>query len=144
MTLSRRHFMKGALPLVAAPGLLRVRNADAQEQLTLRLHHFLPPAANVHKRLLEPWAKQIGAQSQGRLQIEIFPAMQLGGKPPQLYDQARNGVVDIVWTLPGNTPGRFPSTEVFELPFIASSHARANAPAAQEYGDAILPRRRAT
>ena len=44
--------------------------------------------------------------------------MQLGGTPPQLYDQARDGVVDIVWTLPGNTPGRFPSTEVFELPFV--------------------------
>ena len=53
--------------------------------------------------------------------------MQLGGTPPQLYDQAQDGVVDIVWTLPGNTPGRFPSTEVFELPFIASRRALVNA-----------------
>lgn len=138
MTLSRRHFIKAAVPFAVAPAFLRARSAGAQEAVTLRLHHFLPPVANVHKRLLEPWVKQIDADSQGRLKIEIFPAMQLGGKPPQLYDQARNGVVDIVWTLPGNTPGRFPSTEVFELPFIASARAKANAPAAQEYGDAHL------
>jgi TRAP-type C4-dicarboxylate transport system substrate-binding protein len=47
--------------------------------------------------------------------------MQLGGSPPQLYDQAKDGVVDIVWTLPGYTPGRFPRTEAFELPFIAGN-----------------------
>jgi TRAP-type C4-dicarboxylate transport system substrate-binding protein len=138
MTLSRRRFMKGAAPFVAASSVFRERGAGAQEQLTLRLHHFLPPVANGHKKLLEPWAKQIEAESQGRLRIDIFPAMQLGGKPPQLYDQARNGVVDIVWTLPGNTPGRFPSTEVFELPFIASARATTNAPAAQEYGESHL------
>ena len=46
--------------------------------------------------------------------------MQLGGTPPQLYDQARDGVVDLVWTLPGNTPGRFPISETFELPFVAA------------------------
>ena len=50
----------------------------------------------------------------------------LGGTPVQLYDQARDGVVDIIWTLPGNTAGRFPLMEVFELPFMArdaESHA---------------------
>lgn len=138
MTLSRRHFIKTAAPLVAAPAILRVTSARAQEAVTLKLHHFLPPVANVHKKLLEPWAKQIETESQGKLKIDIFPAMQLGGKPPQLYDQARNGVVDIVWTLPGNTPGRFPSTEVFELPFIAAARATTNAPAAQEYGESHL------
>ena len=53
--------------------------------------------------------------------------MQLGGTPPQLYDQARDGVADIVWTLPGSTPGRFPSTEVFELPFVAARRGIVNA-----------------
>lgn len=27
----------------------------------------------------------------------------------------------MVWTLPGYTPGRFPRTEVFELPFMVPS-----------------------
>ena len=64
--------------------------------------------------------------------------MQLGGTPPQLYDQARDGVVDIVWTLPGSTAGRFPSTEVFELPFIGARRGIVNAQASQEYADANL------
>ncbi|MDQ6434893.1 TRAP transporter substrate-binding protein [Mesorhizobium sp. LHD-90] len=123
---------------LAAPALLGSGPARAQETVTLKLHHFLPPVSNVHAKLLVPWTKTIEENSQGRLKIEIFPAMQLGGKPPQLYDQAANGVVDIVWTLPGNTPGRFPSTEVFELPFIAARNATANAPAAQEYGETHL------
>ncbi|WDZ79876.1 TRAP transporter substrate-binding protein (plasmid) [Ensifer adhaerens] len=120
--------------MLAAPLVLRTGSAHAQSAVTLKLHHFLPPASNVHQRLLTPWAKTLEEQSKGALKVDIFPAMQLGGKPPQLYDQAANGVVDIVWTLPGNTPGRFPSTEVFELPFVAAKEATINAQACQEYG----------
>ena len=138
MSISRRRFVQASASLLAAPTLIGVTRARAQETVTLKLHHFLPPVANVHVRLLEPWTRQLDADSGGRLKVEIYPAMQLGGKPPQLYDQARNGVVDIVWTLPGNTPGRFPTTEAFELPFVASSKATANAPAAQEYADKHL------
>lgn len=138
MDLSRRTFIALSATTLAAPAVLGTRGARAQEAVTLRLHHFLPPAANVPTRLLTPWAKAIEEQSQGKLKIELFGGMQLGGKPPQLYDQARNGVVDIVWTLPGYTPGRFPSTEVFELPFVAAEKASANAPACQEYADKYL------
>ncbi len=48
--------------------------------------------------------------------------MQLGGTPPQLLSQVRDGVADIVYTLPGYTPGRFPTSEVFELPFVTTNH----------------------
>lgn len=140
MELTRRKFMHSAGALLAAPMIMRSGPARAQDVVTLKLHHFLPPVSNVHQKLLLPWVRTIEEQSQGKLKIEIFPAMQLGGKPPQLYDQAVNGVVDIVWTLPGNTPGRFPATEVFELPFIAAQEATANAPACQEYGETyVLP-----
>lgn len=138
MKLTRRRFVTASASLLAMPAIVDATRARAQDAVTLKMHHFLPAVSNVHVRLLEPWVKQIEEESQGRLKIEIYPAMQLGGKPPQLYDQARNGVVDIIWTLPGNTPGRFPSTEVFELPFIAAARATVNAPAAQEYGDTHL------
>lgn len=92
-------------------------------EVTLRVHHFLPPVANTHTKVLEPWKKQVEAASGGRIAIEIFPAMQLGGKPPQLIDQARDGVVDIVWALPSYTPGRYPTAAVFELPFMVSTAA---------------------
>jgi TRAP-type C4-dicarboxylate transport system substrate-binding protein len=136
MALSRRKFMTAAGAAVAAPAVFSP--ARAQGAVTLRLHHFLPAVSNVHSKLLTPWAKKIEAESAGNLKIEIYPAMQLGGTPPQLYDQARDGVADIVWTLPGNTPGRFPSTEVFELPFVPARRGIVNAQAAQEFADAHL------
>ena len=84
----------------------------------LRLHHTLPPVAPAHTRMLVPWARQVEADTGGRLVIDVYPAGQLGGQSPQLMDQARDGVVDIVWALTGATPGRFPRIEVFEMPFL--------------------------
>lgn len=111
---------------LAAPALVTPRRAAAQE-VTLRLHHFLPAVSNVHRHFLVPWANKVREESGGRLRVQIFPSMQLGGAPPQLYDQAKDGVADIVWTLPGNTPGRFPRIEVIELPFVAHKRASVNA-----------------
>lgn len=136
MTLSRRHLMAFGAGVLASP--LVVRDLKAQAQVTLRLHHFLPPASNGQQRFLAPWAQRIEQASGGRLRIQIFPAMQLGGAPPQLFDQARDGVADIVWTLPGNTPGRFPRIETFELPFFASRRAVTNSRALQEFGEQHL------
>ncbi|MCA3632981.1 MAG: TRAP transporter substrate-binding protein [Methylobacterium sp.] len=130
MKLTRRGFSLGAATLIASPAIVSSARAQA---VTLRMHHFLPPLSNAHSKLLAPWAKKVEADSQGQLKIDIFPSMQLGGTPPQLFDQARDGVADIIWTLPGNTPGRFPRTEVFELPFIAANRAIVNARAANEF-----------
>ena len=93
-------------------------HGSSAEPITLRLHTFNSPKAIVNQLFLEPWAREVEARSRGRVTVQVFPAMQLGGKPADLYGQARDGVVDIVWTLPGYSPGRFPLTEVFELPFV--------------------------
>ncbi|PKQ13443.1 MAG: C4-dicarboxylate ABC transporter substrate-binding protein [Alphaproteobacteria bacterium HGW-Alphaproteobacteria-1] len=106
-----------ALTLSASAGL-------AQE-VTLTLHHFLPPVASAHKDMLQPWADKVQADSGGRIAIEIFPAMSMGGKPNELYGQVRDGTADIVWTLLGYTPGVFPRSEVFELPLVHAGSARA-------------------
>ncbi len=134
MKLGRRQFLKVAGAAVAAPALARSGFAQAP-QITLKLHHFLPPISNAHSKLWVPWVNKIQSESGGRIKIDIFPSMQLGGTPPQLYDQARDGVADIVWTLPGNTPGRFPSVEVMELPFVAARRGVPNAKATQELFD---------
>ncbi|OAN77609.1 C4-dicarboxylate ABC transporter [Jannaschia sp. EhC01] len=100
-----------------AVGAMVASGAMAQE-VTLRLHQFLPAQANVPTLVLDVWADQVEEASGGRIEIERYPSMQLGGSPPELMDQAIDGVADIVWTVVGYTPGRFPSTEVFELPFM--------------------------
>ncbi len=137
MTVSRRKFLGIAGAAVASPAVLRITWAQAAE-ITLRMHHFLPPVSNAHTKFLAPWAKQIETDSNGRIKIDIFPSMQLGGTPPQLYDQAKDGVVDFVWTLPGYTSGRFPTSEVFELPFTANKSALVNSLAAQEFAEKHL------
>jgi TRAP-type transport system periplasmic protein len=136
MTLDRRHLMLGMGAAVSAPYV--ITSARAQAVVTLKLHHFLPPVSNGHAKMLAPWAKKVEEDSQGKIKIDIFPSMQLGGTPPQLFDQARDGVADIVWTLPGSTPGRFPTTEVFELPFICAQRGIVNARASQELANSFL------
>lgn len=103
----------------------------------LRIHHFLPPQAPTPANFIEPWARKVEKESGGRIKVEIYPAMQLGGKPQSLFDQARDGVVDIVWTLAGYTPGRFPKAEVFELPFLPTN-CEATSKAAWDYFDSNL------
>lgn len=90
------------------------------QEVTLRLHQFLPAQANVPKLILDVWADNIETDSAGRIKVDRFPSMQLGGTPPELIDQAIDGVADVIWTVVGYTPGRFPSTEVLELPFMVS------------------------
>ncbi len=90
-------------------------------EVTLRLHQFLPPQATIPAKAILPWAKKIETESGNRIKIQQFPAMQLGGKPSDLLDQVKDGVVDIVWTVLGYTPGRFPKAEVFELPFLSGN-----------------------
>lgn len=93
----------------------------AAQQVTLRVHHFLPTGSTAHAKFITPWCDKISQESEGRLKCQIFPAMQLGGTPAQLIDQARDGIADIVWTLPGYSAGRFPIVEVFELPFMMTT-----------------------
>ncbi|MCC5989337.1 MAG: TRAP transporter substrate-binding protein [Pararhodobacter sp.] len=133
----RRMLLKTAA--VAALGVagLTVAGAAQADTVTLRLHHFLPPSAPVPSQVFVPWAEQLAEASDGRLIVEIYPSMQLGGGPPALYDQAREGVVDIAWALPGWTPGRFPMIEVFDLPFIAAS-AQATSRAAWHFAQEYL------
>ncbi|WP_132297940.1 TRAP transporter substrate-binding protein [Marinobacterium mangrovicola] len=126
--------LAAAVTLSVAGLTLASPSFSAEAEYTFKLHHFLPPMSMAHSKFLQPWAEKIEAESDGRIDIELFPAMQLGGKPPQLFDQARKGIADITWTVGGYTPGRFPSASVFELPFMPSS-AEATSMAIQEYAE---------
>ena len=121
-----------ALAAMGAVAALAVTGTAMAQTVTLRLHQMLPQQATIPAKAIVPWAQKVEAESGGKIKVQIFNAMQLGGAPPQLFDQARDGVVDITWTVLGYTPGRFPKTEVFELPFMSSS-AESSSKAIQEY-----------
>lgn len=96
------------------------------QTITLKLHHFLPASSTAHVNFMVPWCKKIEEQSAGKMKCQIYPSMQMGGTPQQLFDQAKDGVADIVWTVPGYQAGRFPITEAFELPFMIYSSEKAS------------------
>lgn len=117
--MKRRSLLKTAAAAAIALGC--TTPMVAAQEVTLRLHQFLPPPATVPKHILKPWAAQVEEAAGGKLKIEHYDAMSLGGKPPELMDQAIDGVADITMTVVGYTPGRFPKTEVFELPFMMTN-----------------------
>ena len=105
-----------------------------------KLHHFLSPKSPAHVKMLVPWAERIMKASNGRIKIEIFPSMALGGKPPQLPRQVRDGVVDMAWFVNAYAAGQFPRTEVFELPGVQQGDSSAvNMAMYQMYDDYLKP-----
>lgn len=124
----RTLLQSGAAAVLAAPALV----GFAQSPITLKFHTFMAPLSKVWLSMHKPWMDKVEKESGGRLKFEAYPAMQLGGTPAQLYDQVKDGVVDIIWTLPGYSAGRFPKTEAFELPFMMNN-AEATSKALWEY-----------
>jgi TRAP-type C4-dicarboxylate transport system substrate-binding protein len=134
MTLQKLAIATSFGAIIAAAGFAQ---ALAQEH-TFKLHHLLGAKAPAQTQMLEPWATAVEENSGGRVSIEIYPAMSLGGRPPELVQQARDGVVDIIWTVNGYTPGLFPRTEVFELPFVYVNDPKAANLAMQEIFESDL------
>ncbi len=103
-----------------AAGFLAALLPQAQAaDLTFRLQQFLPQQAAIPAKAIAPWAQKVEKDSGGRIRIQLFANMTLGGKPPELLDQVKDGVIDFAWIVLGYTPGRFPKSEVFELPFMS-------------------------
>ena len=113
--MKRRQILQSAAAVALGIPLASARSAAA---VTLKFQTFVPASSNVWSRVITPWMQKVEKESAGRIKFEGYTSMQLGGTAPQLLDQAKEGVVDLVWTLAGYTAGRFPTAEVFELPFM--------------------------
>jgi TRAP-type transport system periplasmic protein len=101
-------------------------------EVTLYFQHYWPQTALTVKELVTPWCDTIAKESNQRMRCVTLPAMSGGGTPAQLVDRVKDGVDDLVLTVLGYTPGRFPRMEVFELPFM-TKNAEAASKAAWDY-----------
>ncbi len=102
------------LALLGAAATFTLAGQAMAQTVTLRLHQMLPAQATIPARALVPWAQKVEKESGGKIKVQLYHAMSLGGgSPATLFDQAKDGVVDLTWTVLGYTPGRFPKTEVF-------------------------------
>ncbi|WP_417258314.1 TRAP transporter substrate-binding protein [Celeribacter sp.] len=121
-----------SVALAALTATATTVGAYAQE-VTLRFQHFVSPASGSPMYFMQPWADKIEKESGGRIKIEMYPLMQLGGKAPDQYDLIRDGAIDGGWVIPGYQPGRFPEVEAMELPFMTAKSGELASIAAWEF-----------
>ena len=118
---NRRQLLSAGTAALAAPFILRA-GARGPPRSTSSCTTFSAPRRPRRPRCWRPGPNGSRQDSGGRVKIEIYPSMSLGGTPPQLFGQVRDGVVDIAWTVNGYSAGLFPRSEVFELPTIFTNN----------------------
>jgi TRAP-type C4-dicarboxylate transport system substrate-binding protein len=118
MLMNRRTFLQSTAATTAAAGFPWHMALAAEE---LKLHSFVPPTHVIWTDVITPWTKEVAEKSKNELTVRLFPAMQLGGRPPELYRQVVQGIVDATFTLPGYTSADFPIMALTELPGTANS-----------------------
>ena len=100
--------------------LIVVASTVSAKTIDLKFATGFSPKHTMQTKVFEPWAEKINKLSNGKVKVTFFPGGALG-KTPDHYDLAEKGITDISYTLHDYTPGRFPMTTVFELPFIIKS-----------------------
>ncbi len=117
MTMNRRQF--GVSMLATVSGVVAAPAVWAQQKIEMKLAYFVGDQHAMSQWLIK-WSDDLEKVSGGRIAVKRFPGSQLG-PVQQHYDLARNGQADVAWFLHGATPGRFPLTELVQLPYLVGS-----------------------
>ena len=96
------------LLLVSIPG-----NSAAQK-VTLNFANFFP-APSPHSVMIEQWGKEIEKRTNGKVVVTYFHGGTLA-PAAQIYDSTVKGIADIGMSCFSYTRGKFPLTEVIDLP----------------------------
>ncbi|MBN1008472.1 TRAP transporter substrate-binding protein [Amphritea pacifica] len=129
----KKLILGSVLALTAGAMVQTVQAAD----VTLRLAHFFPPVAGIHKNVAQAWADKVMADSSGRIAVEVYPSSTLA-KPPALYDAVTSRIADVSLTVQGYTANRFPLTQVVELPGITKSAAQGSCILQRLYDEKLI------
>ena len=92
-----------------------VQAASAQE--TRLLFTSLSPAGSPNSQFFNSWAQRVNDQSGGALKIEVRDGTALANFGNS-YDRVLSDVVQIGWVQPAFIAGKFPLSEVTNLPFV--------------------------
>lgn len=111
-----------AVTAVAASAIFSVQ-ANASAEYTLRFSHFFPEMSDPSQNLFIKWAEAVEAESNGRIDVQMYPSSTLA-KPPAQYDAVKNSIADVTVTVQGYTANRFPLTQIVELPGVAQNAAQ--------------------
>ncbi|QPM92462.1 TRAP transporter substrate-binding protein [Pseudooceanicola algae] len=110
------------LRTIAASGTLALALTAGAQAETLRYAHFMSANSWQNQVIFEDWAAAVEEAAGEDLDVQIFPAQTLG-KAPAGYDNAMMGIADIAWTVQGYTAGRFPLSQIMELPGLFDTGA---------------------
>ncbi len=110
---------RGSMIVAAALACICTSDVWAQQKFEMKLAYFVGDQHAMSRWLIK-WSENLEQQSGGRITVKRFPGSQMG-PVQQHYDFARTGQADVAWFLHGATPGRFPLTELVQLPYLAGS-----------------------
>jgi len=108
--------MKNGTKFATAMACLAMLTGQAAAETVLRYSNWLPQGHVILEKAINPFIAEVQERSKGRIRIETLP--KVVGTVPGQYDVAVDGLADITFIIMGYTPGRFPLSEVVELPFI--------------------------
>ncbi len=112
--------MIGRIAALSA-ALIAFSGAAGAEPMTLKLAYFGGPKSPTWSKVMVPWAKDVVAASKGTIKVDYYPGGTLGRNPRVQVKLVLDGVTDMGFFVPSYTPGRFPDTQVMELPGLINN-----------------------
>lgn len=107
--------------LLALCAALLVPTAAWSQGTELKFAAFPPPPGALVQDVLTPWVKAVNEELKGAATVRLFAGGTLGRDPVQQFKLVRDKVADIAYVVMGYTPGEFPDSTIFELPFLVES-----------------------
>ena len=122
MQSKRREFVRSSAAMAAVAALGGTRSAFAQQKQVWKASDVHPlgyPTVEAIQRM----GKKLEAQTNGRISIQMFPSMQLGGEK-EMIEQAQVGALQIARISVGAMGPVVDELNVFNLPFIFKDEAQ--------------------
>jgi TRAP-type C4-dicarboxylate transport system substrate-binding protein len=107
-----------ALLSAAALAVLLSGHPAAAQTTTLKFSHFLGPKSFFQLDVVEPWAKELEARTNGQIKVEMHDGTSPLGKVTEQAGNVKDGKVDIALGLRGAEGEKFPGSSLIELPFV--------------------------
>lgn len=97
---------------------MALAGGSASAQVVLNASSWVPPGHLLTVAMME-FCKDVEKDTSGRVRCNLLAKAPVNAV--QTFDGVRDGLMDLSFTVPGYTPGRFPLSEVGEFPFLGNT-----------------------
>jgi TRAP-type C4-dicarboxylate transport system substrate-binding protein len=113
---SARSLLKTVARVGAVVIVLLLPFAATAEPIQLKLSFFTSEHSETYQYGVKPFVDAVNAEGKGILAIKVYPDGALDKALAEQPGMVLDGVADIAWVVPGQTPYRFPDNELLEMP----------------------------